>query len=258
MMNKVFLFFALGLFLIGCKAKASFENGVSNPPSHASFTELLQKHVDDRGGVDYEGFLKDRKALGNYLKVLQRNPPNKQEWSEEDQIAYWINVYNAFTIELILEHYPVESIKDIAGGIPFVNTPWDIKFIEIAGETYDLNNIEHGILRKHFEEPLIHVAVNCAAISCPKLLNEAYEGSTLNSQLERQAAFYINSSGKNDISGDNWELSRILKWYGGDFKKRYGSVEGFVRAFAKGSLSENPDISFKEYDWNLNMPGAMK
>jgi len=258
MMNKAPLFLAVLLFMMGCKAKASFENAAVDPPSHASFTHLLQKHVDNRGGVNYEGFLEDRKLLADYLKLLQNNAPDKENWSEEDQIAYWINVYNAYTIELILEHYPVTSIKDIAGGIPFVNTPWDIKFIEISGETYDLNNIEHGILRKHFDEPLIHVAVNCASVSCPKLVNEAYEGATLRAQLEKQADFYINSSGKNEISDKNWQLSRILKWYGGDFKDRYGSIEGFVRAFAKGELAENPDISFKEYDWNLNVPAAMK
>ena len=258
MIPKAFFFFAMGLLVIGCKAKASFENGVKQPPSHAPFTVLLKKHVDDRGGVDYEGFLEDRQALGDYLKILQNNPPNTNQWNRDDQIAYWINVYNAYTIELILEHYPLKSIKDIAGGIPFVNTPWDIKFIEIEGETYDLNNIEHGILRKHFDEPLIHVAVNCASVSCPKLLNEAYEGKSLNDQLKQQASYYINQSGKNSISGKDWALSRILKWYGGDFKERYGSVEGFVRAFAQKPLADDPDISYKEYNWNLNLPEAMK
>lgn len=258
MIRKTISVFAIVLLLVGCKAKASFQNGAGEPPSNESFTKLLQKHVDERGGVDYEGFLEDRAELKSYLKLLQNNPPNSASWSEEDQIAYWINVYNAFTIELILEHYPVESIKDIAGSIPFVNTPWDIKFIEMGEETYDLNNIEHGILRKHFNEPLIHVAVNCASVSCPKLRNEAFEGARLKSQLEEQADYYVNYSGKNDLNGDNWALSRILKWYGGDFKDRYGSVEGFIRAFARGKISTDPDISYKEYNWNLNTPEAMK
>lgn len=257
-MTKTLFFFLLPLLIMGCKAKASFDNAEKEPPSHASFTELLKKHVNDRGGVDYEGFLADRELLGSYLKLLQAHPPNSETWTDSDQIAYWINVYNAYTIELILEHYPLQSIKDIAGGIPFVNTPWDIKFIEIGGETYDLNNVEHGILRKYFDEPLIHVAVNCASVSCPKLLNEAYEGATLNRQLERQADFYVNQSGKNDISGESWNLSRILKWYGGDFEDRYGSVEGFIRAFADKPLAEEPDISFKEYNWDLNSVEAMK
>lgn len=258
MIHKYFYLLFAGLLLMGCKAKASFDNGVAEPPSHLAFTQLLEKHVDDRGGVDYEGFLNDRTDLESYLDQLRSHPPNEEKWAKEDQIAYWLNVYNAFTIDLILDHYPVESIKDIAGGIPFVNTPWDIKFIEIGGETYDLNNVEHGILRKYFDEPLIHVAVNCASVSCPKLLNEAYEGSSLKKQLEKQASFFVNESGKNDINGSDWKLSRILKWYGGDFKDRYGSVEGFIRAFATGDLPDYAEIEYKEYNWKLNVPEAMK
>jgi hypothetical protein len=245
----------LFLFTFGflhCGANASFEQSSVEPPSHKEWTLLLQKYVTEEGYVDYAGFKSDESELDSYLETLQKHPPNASVWSKEEQISYWINVYNAFTVKLILDHYPVASIKDIAGGIPFVNTPWDIKFIEIGGETYDLNNVEHGILRKQFNEPLIHVAVNCASVSCPRLRNEAFEAERLTDQLKDQASYFINRSGKNQISENALQLSKILKWYGGDFDDRYGSAEGFVRAFAKQAIADEVEIDFLEYNWDLN------
>lgn len=242
----------LSFSFLQCGAQASFDHSTSEPPSHKAWTQLLQKHVSPEGYVDYAGFKKDESDLDAYLTTLQNHPPNAAVWSTQEQIAYWINVYNAFTIKLIMDHYPVASIKDIAGGIPFVNTPWDVKFIEIGGETYDLNNVEHGILRKQFNEPLIHVAVNCASVSCPRLRNEAFEAERLTEQLKDQADYFINRSGKNEISPKQWKLSKILKWYGGDFKERYGSAEGFVRTFSRQSLADEVDIDFLEYNWDLN------
>ncbi len=223
------------------------------PVSHETFSSLLSKHVDEDGFVDYQGFNQDRNQLKAYLKLITENAPNDINWSDDDQIAYWINLYNAFTIELILEHYPVQSIKDIGSAIqvPFVNTPWDIKFIVIGKETYDLNNIEHGILREKWNEPRIHFAVNCASYSCPKLRKEAYEGTKLNLQLEEQASAFINDERFNKISEDKAILSRLFFWYKGDFNKST-SLREFINQYSEVKVSEQTEIEHLDYNWDLN------
>jgi len=161
--------------MLACNSSApSIVNyGQDNPINHQAWTNLLQKHVSQKGNVNYSGFVTDKAELEKYLNHLTQNKPTNS-WSEKAQLAYWINVYNAFTVKLIVDNYPVASIKDIKKGIPFISTVWDIKFIEFNNETIDLNKVEHGILRKQFDEPRIHFAINCASFSCPRLLNEAY------------------------------------------------------------------------------------
>jgi hypothetical protein len=146
------------------------------PVSHASFTDLLKKHVAASGKVNYKGFIRDSLQLNQYLELLSDNPP-QNSWSREDQLAYWINAYNAFTLQLIIRNYPLKSIKDIGSRIkiPFVNTPWDIKFIRIGKRKFDLNNIEHDILRGKFKEPRIHFAIVCASGLRLRVLSQAIE-----------------------------------------------------------------------------------
>ena len=148
---------------------------------HSAFDKLLHKHVNAQGLVNYQGFKADEVAFNQYLAMLSKNPP-AANWPKNDQMAYWINAYNAYTIRLILDHYPVESIKDIGSKIkiPFVTTPWAAKFFSIGGERMSLDNIEHGILRKKFDDPRIHFSLVCASMSCPRLRNEAYTADKLN------------------------------------------------------------------------------
>lgn len=249
-MKILALLFSLGMFT-ACGAKYP-DKSVSTPPDHSSFTTLLQKYVTESGFVDYKGLNKNHDQLKKYLELLQDNPPSK-DWSDSDEIAYWINAYNAFTLELILKHYPLKSIKDIGSSIsiPFINSPWDIKFIEIGGEEYDLNNIEHGILRERWEEPRIHFAVNCASFSCPKLRNEAYTGDRLEEQLEDQARDFINDETKNKITGSKAKVSKLFDWYGGDFKKKK-SVKDFINQYADTKIEGNTDLTWMDYDWSLN------
>jgi hypothetical protein len=136
-----------GFILLGCifLAVCSF---AQKAPSHQQWDKLLKKYVNNSGMVNYKGLQKDQADLDAYLKTLSDNAP-QDNWSEDEKKAFWINAYNAFTVALILKHYPVKSIKDIAGNIYKINTPWDIKFITIGAKKYDLNNIEHGILRKN-------------------------------------------------------------------------------------------------------------
>lgn len=221
--------------------------------NHDQFSVLLKKYVDKEGLVDYEGFKTDRDSLKSYLELLSHNAPNDANWPEEDQIAYWINVYNAYTIELILRYYPIESIKDIGSTItiPFVNTPWDIKFIEIAGEKYDLNNIEHNILRKLWNEPRIHFAINCASLSCPKLMQEAFEGDILDKQLDERAKSFINDSYRNTITEKEAKISKIFSWFESDFTKKM-PVKDFINQYANEKIADKTKLEFKEYNWKLN------
>jgi hypothetical protein len=220
---------------------------------HTIYDRLLKKHVNDKGMVNYKGFQKDEKELNAYLELLSKNPPS-DKWSKNDQLAYWINAYNAYTIRLILDHYPVKSIKDIGSKIkiPFVTTPWAKKFIKIGDETISLDNIEHGTIRKKFNDPRIHFALVCAAVSCPKLRNEAFVGSRLEAQLNDQGVDFLNDPAKNVITSKQASLSKILDWYGDDFEKNGNTLEAWINKFAKTKLTTDTKVSYMDYNWALN------
>lgn len=239
------------LLLTSCGVKDY--TSTSRPITHEIWDSLLQKHVMEDGQVNYKGIIQDSLKFKKYLSLLKNHHPNKSNWTKEERLAYWINAYNAFTVQLIVDNYPVKSIKDIKNGIPFVNTVWDIKFIKIEGATYDLNNIEHGIIRKNFDEPRIHVAVNCASISCPRLRNEAFTAEKLNSQLDDNLRYFLANPVKNDFSDpENIKISKILKWYGGDFKGgNYGGVRKVLLDYGPPHR-QDADIDYLDYDWNLN------
>ncbi len=229
--------------------------GASAPQSvdHSLFDRVLKKYVDEKGMVNYKGLKKDPKDLNAYLDLLSKNPP-AANWSKNDQLAYWINAYNAYTLRLILDYYPVKSIKDIGSKIqiPFVNTPWAKSFIKIGKETMSLDNIEHGTIRKQFNDPRIHFALVCAAVSCPKLRNEAYVGSRLDAQLNEQGVDFLNDPAKNAISGSRASLSKILDWYGDDFEKSGKTLESWINRYSKTKLTTDTKISYLDYNWNLN------
>ena len=248
-MRSFILILLISSYTFSCAAPISSH---SKPVSHEKWNQLLKKYVDEDGLVNYKGIIADSTELNSYLDLLSANHPNAENWSENERLAFWINAYNAFTIRLIIRNYPVNSIKDIAGGIPFVNTPWDIKFIKIEGQEYDLNNIEHGIIRKEFNEPRIHFALVCAAMSCPKLRNEAYDPSKLQSQLEDQTRSFINNPSKNEIAKDKIKISKILKWYWSDFSDVADNRISFINQYSKVKVEENADVDFMDYNWALN------
>lgn len=223
------------------------------PITHTIWDKLTKKYVSATGMVNYKGFKQDQAELKQYLDLLRANAPNEKTWTKDQQLAYWINAYNAFTVDLILQYYPLKSIKDIGASIkiPFVNTPWDIKFIQIGGEKLDLNNIEHGIIRKKFSEPRIHFALVCAAMSCPPLRHEAYTAEKLNEQLDDQGRKFLNDPGKNKITRSAAELSKILDWYGGDFKKK-APILDWINKYSTTRIDRETPISYKTYNWALN------
>ncbi|MFK7978459.1 MAG: DUF547 domain-containing protein [Saprospiraceae bacterium] len=254
------LLFLFGLFNGGVSTVSA-----SKAISHTIFDNLLQKHVTPAGAVNYKGFIQDKQLFEEYLTLLQNNHPDKKNWSKNEQLAYWINAYNAFTVKIIIDNYPTKSIKDIKSGIPFINSVWDIKFINIEGQEYDLNNIEHTILRKEFDEPRIHFAINCASYSCPKLHTRAFTAKGLEEQLvERTRDFFADKQKNNIISKDKVVLSSIMKWYSTDFtdkgffswlfggKERSENLIKFINPYVDIALSPNAEIEFMDYRWDLN------
>lgn len=208
---------------------------------HSAFGFLLQKYVNTKGDVDYAAFKRDQGKLEIYLNTLSTNPA-QESWTENERLAYYINVYNAYTIKLILDNYPVSSIMDINNG-----KPWDKAFIKLGSNNYSLNNIENDIIRKDFDEPRIHFAVNCAATSCPPLLNDAFYPDKLDAQLERQTVAFVNNSAYNSLTPSKVKLSKIFDWYGSDFNE----LKEYLKKYAKIDVS-NSEIVFNEYDWSLN------
>ena len=211
--------------------------------SHATWNSLVSTHVTASGKVNYKGFLSAKGKLQTYLDLLSSNPPTSS-WSKNEQLAYWINAYNAFTVKLIIDNYPLKSIMDLG-------KPWDKSFIQIGGKSYTLNNIEHDIIRKQFNEPRIHFAVNCASVSCPILLNEAYTADKLNAQLTKQTRAYINNPRENSLSATSIEISSLFDWYKGDFTQK-GSLIQFLNTYADTQVDASATISYKNYNWSLN------
>jgi hypothetical protein len=210
----------------------------------------LQEHVDSSGWVSYAGIKRDSVAFEAYLETLSKCGP-VPSWSKDEKLAYWINAYNAFTVKLIVDHYPVQSIKDIKKGIPFVNSVWDIAFFEIGGKKMDLNEIEHSILRMKFDEPRIHFAIVCASKSCPKLRNEAYVAERLEQQLLEQTEGFINDHNKNDIEVEEIRISPIFKWFSKDFTQN-GTIQEFILPYSKRDFITSAKVKYLDYDWSLN------
>jgi hypothetical protein len=241
-MKKLKTITLLIIFLIGIGFSASSNPGTGHV-DHTAWNILLQKYVSTDGVVNYEHMQKEEAVIEAYINKLGKNTPEKS-WGENEKLAYWINLYNASTVSLILKNYPLKSIREIGD-------PWDIVSVKVGGKEYSLNDIEHNIIRKEFNEPRIHFALVCAAKSCPLLLNEAYEADKLDKQLQQQGVKFINNPKKNEIATVNIKISKLFDWYKGDFTKQ-GSLIKFLNGFAKTKISDDAKIDFMDYDWSLN------
>ena len=230
--------FVIILFLI----ISSNQSLLAQKIDHAIWTVFLQKHVSNSGNVDYENIKANDSDLNNYLNQFIEISPNNT-WNKNEKLAYWINAYNAFTIKLIIDNYPLKSIKDI-------KNPWDQKFIPISGEMISLNHIEHEILR-NMGEPRIHFAIVCASESCPKLLNEAYVWGKLEQQLTGATKDFLRDKSKNKITGNDLQLSKIFKWFSKDFKQNDSLID-FLNKYSDVKISEDAKINYLDYSWELN------
>ena len=224
--------------------------------SHAAFTAILKKHLKN-DMVDYAGLKKNPGELNAYLETLAAVPePAFKKWNKDQQMAFLINLYNAATLKLIVDHYPLKSIKDIGN---VLKGPWKQEVVRLFGELETLDHVEHDLLRKNYHDPRIHFAVNCASIGCPALRPEAFQAVKLEAQLEEQSREFLGDSSKNRLDAKNKTLylSPIFDWFKGDFTAKSGTIEKFVTPYvsaAERKVIEKGGISIKytDYDWNLN------
>lgn len=242
----------VGLILVHSGNSQSPHKENSIVPDHKIWDELLKKYVNDDGFIDYKGIMSEKVKFEKYLDLLSNNAPSNN-WSENEKLAYWINVYNAFTVKLIVDNYPVESIKDLnpTVSIPTVYTVWTKEWFKIGGEDFSLDRVEHKILRKDFNEPRIHFAINCASFSCPVLRPEAFKAEKIEKQLDEQTRSFINDPKRNRITKNKVEVSKIFSWFGDDFQKNQTLVQ-FLNKYSKVKISESADIDFMDYQWSLN------
>lgn len=217
---------------------------------HRLYGELLQKYVKD-GFVNYKGLKTEEPKLDQYLQLLDATNPD--ELGRNEQFALYANTYNAYTLKLILQHYPVESIKDTGS---LLKSPWKIEFVKIGGETMTLDDVEHNILRPHFQDARVHFAINCAAKDCPLLMSKPYRGDSLDEQLEYNTRAFLNNPKKTYLDGNTLYVSRIFKWFGDDFNN---DPLNFVLKFAEGDFKKQLEakkdqikIKYLDYDWSLN------
>lgn len=204
---------------------------------------LLKKNVSATGIVNYEGFREDSDKFNDFLRQLSKVKINTT-WTKADKMAYWINVYNAYTVKLIVNNFPISSIKQI-------DSPWKKKFFTIDGKLMSLSEVEHGILR-NYGDPRIHFAINCASASCPRLIQVPYRTNNLERLLERQTKEFINDPFYNTITDYTVNVSKLFDWYKKDFKEDSGSVMNFINKYSKVNIGKQKEKGYKPYDWSIN------
>ena len=214
---------------------------------HKTWDNLTRKYISSSGKVNYAGFKKEKIQLEKYIKELQSYHKDLSSWSKNKRLAYWINVYNAVTVKLIVDNYPLKSITDLHGG-----KPWDQKLINLGGVSYSLDVIENKIIRPRFNEPRIHFAVNCAAKSCPKILNRAWTEDNIQRYLTKQTKAFIANSSQNTIKEDKVILSKIFDWYKTDFGTSNENVIKFINKYSDIDVKSDASVSYNEYNWSLN------
>jgi hypothetical protein len=210
--------------------------------NHNLWTDLLQKHVSVNGNVNYKDLKANNQKLQEYIDLLSSNVPNVA-WTKKEKLAYWINAYNALTVDLIIRNYPVKSIKDI-------DDPWEQRLWKLGDKTYSLEEIEHEILRK-MNEPRIHFAIVCASYSCPKLQKNAFTAEGLEAQLTAATKEFLADPNRNEISENSIRISKIFDWFSKDFTEN-GSLIDFLNQYTKVNITPNAKKRYKDYNWALN------
>lgn len=248
-----------GIVLLPLLAALSLPSSAAEPAAfdHGAFDALLREHVH-AGRVDYDAF-QAAPSFRAYLDALERAAPDALP--EAERLAFWINTYNAYTIQLVVQHGERESIRNINKGL-LGKGPWKEPLVRAAGRQLSLDDVEHGLIRQQFKEPRIHFALVCAAVSCPPLRSEAYTGARLDEQLDQQThLFLLRSPAQNrvDVAARRVYLSPIFDWYGGDFGGGRAAIGRFVAAYyppggPERMLLESGDFDLKHsaYDWSLN------
>jgi hypothetical protein len=254
------LFLPALLFIVSISSQSAF----AYDHTYKSYNEILKQVVAVKGHqsfVDYTQLKSDTSKLNEFTDGIEFIGENEFDaWSRGQQMAFLINAYNAFTIQLILTKYPVASIKEY-GGL-FINSPWEKEFFTLFGKESTLNHIEHDLLRKLYKDPRLHFVLVCASRSCPPLLNEAYVADKIEQQLTDAAINFMRDTEKNrfDAEKNNLQLSKIFKWYKKDFKSSAaGSVNAYVAPLMTDDVevrtliaNKETKINYLDYDWSLN------
>lgn len=281
---KVTLVIVLAILVLGSTEVYAASPGHDSEFSYDGHAAVLRQHVDDEGMVSYAALKKEPTDLGRFVQALGAvKPETYEKWDAQAKIAFWINAYNALTLEAIIDHYPIKagllsglvypknSIRQISG-------VWDKLKFTVMGERTTLEHIEHKILRARFNEPRIHMALVCAAVGCPALRHEPYVGDRLDRQLDDQARHFLGDRDKFriDRSKDVVYLSPIFKWFAEDFVKTYAPARNLGRHdeqtsavlyFVSGYLNEADrhyirsgdfKVKYLDYDWSLNEREAPK
>jgi hypothetical protein len=228
---------------------------------HALWDRLTQTYVQRHpSGVNRFAYDRvtaaDRQALSDYLAALAATPISRH--ARHEQFAYWVNLYNALTVKVVLDRYPVASIRDIdiSPGW-FADGPWAAKLVTVEGESISLNDIEHRILRPIWRDPRIHYAVNCASIGCPNLMPRAFSAASMEAMLERAAREFVNHPRGARVEAGRLTVSSIYVWFGDDFGGANGVI-AHLRRYAEGDLARDlaaaGGIDRHGYDWALNAP----
>ena len=250
---------------IGFEEFTTFNTASSQKVDHSALDRFLQTYLVSSSannsatqGANLFRYAEvsqaDHDALNTYIAKLEGI--RASDLNRDEQLAFWINLYNAKTISVIVENYPTESIRAIKSNFLDFKGPWNDKSLTVEGVDLSLDNIENKIIRPVFNDARIHYAVNCAAIGCPNLREKAYQSDTLDTALEEQARAYINNPRGVFIKNDQVTASRIFLWYKGDFGENENEVLNHIRSYASPTLRQSlegiEDIHRFEYDWSLN------
>lgn len=245
-------------------------NAMAQSFDHAAWDAIVQENVkiigDGATSFDYANVQSKEDQLQAYLDQLSAiDQATFDTWSTDEQLAFLINAYNAFTVDLILTEYPnLVSIKDLGTAL---ESPWQKEFVPLLGQTLSLDTIEHGMIRGsgRYNDPRIHFGVNCASIGCPPLINEAFTGEKVDEQLDAATASFLTDRNRNFINGEVVTVSKIFDWYRGDFEAGwndaidlgeflalYGDSLGLNQEQSDALAAGDYEIQFSEYDWRLN------
>ena len=266
--RRVFALLAISCLPVGCAVYGSEDTELSryfsaaaaheaSEVDHAPWSRLLAKYILKQNGLNLFRYSavtdNDADRLSDYLDYLQSLQVTGL--AAEQQFAYWINLYNALTVQVILDHYPLESIRDISYSL-LSRGPWKERLVTVEGFGLSLDDIEHGILRPGFRDSRIHYAVNCASISCPNLQVQAFTASNLEVMLETAAEEYINSYRGVEVIEGELVLSSIYDWYAEDFGSSDKAIIGHLADHAEPDLAAQlqgfESIDRYRYDWDLN------
>ncbi len=246
-----------------------FSYNFNSASQEENYEFILQKHVDSEGKIDYKALEKDKAQLISYLNYLAITEPD-ENWTENREKAFWLNVYNAYTLKIIVDNYPLKknsctsNKQDNSIVFTITNTKnssimhieengkkaWDIDFVTVGGKNYTLNHVEHNIIRKKFNDGRIHVGLNAASLSGPRLVNYVFTEENIETSLDRLMVNFVNDNSKNKITSNKIKISKVFEWYPKDFNN--GDIISFINKFSKTKIDANAEISYEFYDWTLN------